>query len=73
MQHQHLKELWEMRFQKIYDLEQESFEFYKNLLEKNGSILKKTKASEYLKKLMKEEARHAKIARRLLDVIKEKI
>lgn len=72
MQDSLLKKLWEIRFQKIFDLEVESQEFYKKLLEENKEILQGTKAKTILEKIMKDEEKHAKIAKQLLELVKQK-
>ncbi|MBI4387893.1 MAG: hypothetical protein HY582_02480 [Candidatus Omnitrophica bacterium] len=66
------KELWEIRFQRLLDVENDSINFYKQLLEKNKLILEGTKAKEMLEKILQEEAKHAKIAYQLLQVVKPK-
>lgn len=67
-----LYELWEIRFQKLYKAEKESFLFYRKLLEKNKAILEGSKAKDMLEKIMREEIRHFRIAHQLLQLVKQK-
>ena len=62
-------ELWKIRFQKIYDTEIEAFNFYKDLLEKHDSILSRTRAKSLLQKIMNDEKKHARVARKLLKLV----
>lgn len=67
-----LKKLWEMRFAKLVSLEKEAFVFYKELLRENANLLEGTRARSMLKGIMKDEARHIKMARELLELVRKK-
>ena len=71
MKHDQLKELWRIRFEKILHEEEESFFFYKNLIEENKDILKDLKSGPILEQIMNDEKKHAKVARRLLKIIEK--
>ncbi len=62
-----LKVLWRIRLQKVLHLEEESFLFYRDLLDKNKSLLAGTAAQKKLECLMKEEKRHVMVALALLN------
>ncbi len=70
MIHNQFKELWEIRFQKLLDVERDSLVFYKQLLEKNKSILEGTNAKKALEKILAGEEKHAEVAYRLLQLVK---
>ena len=65
----HERELWQIRFQRILELEQESFEFYQKLLKEEKDILEKTAVQSTLKKIMQDEGRHMRIAKDLLKIV----
>lgn len=69
MNQEHEKELWQIRFQKILQLEQESFEFYQKLLKEKKEIVEKTGIASTLKEIMRDEGRHIRIARDLLKIV----
>lgn len=60
------KELWQLRFMKILELEQASFGFYEKLLKEKSELLEETEMKPLLKKIMQEEAQHIRIARNLV-------
>ena len=66
----HNKELWELRFRRILELEIESYLFYKRLIQENGELLSRMEARDVLEKIMREELQHAKKAQELVRMIK---
>jgi len=70
MNPEHERELWRIRFQRILELEEESFEFYKKLLKEKSEILEKAGIAPTLKQIMSDEGRHIRIAKDLLQIIK---
>jgi len=62
------KEIWRLRFLKILQLEEESFEFYKKLLEEKDRLLEESGAKPRLKQILRDEGRHIQIAKRLLHL-----
>ena len=67
-----LKDLWIMRFNKILQMEKDSFAFYQSLLQKYEKMLDGTPVKMKLEKLMKEEARHIRLAKNLLQTLEGK-
>ena len=70
---EHERELWQIRFQRILALEEESFEFYKKLLNEKREILEKTGVKHTIKQIMSDEGRHIRIAKDLLRLAGGKI
>jgi len=67
-----VKELWEIRFQKILKGEKEAIVFYKDLLEKNQSLLEGLWVKDMLEQIMHAEVKHAQIAHELLSIVQRK-
>ena len=67
------KELWETRFRKILDGERNALAFYRQLLAENEKLLLGTKAKGLLKEILRDEAKHARIARELIRLVGGKI
>lgn len=67
------KELWEIRFKKILDSEMEAIVFYRRLLKEYRLLLSGTKAVGLLKQVLRDEAKHARIARELLRFVNAKM
>ncbi len=65
----HEKELWYIRFKKILELEVESFNFYKQLLEEKGGLLKDAGIQSTIKQIMRDEGKHISIAKELLELV----
>ncbi|PIQ85062.1 MAG: hypothetical protein COV74_10725 [Candidatus Omnitrophica bacterium CG11_big_fil_rev_8_21_14_0_20_45_26] len=72
MHDEHLKQLWTIRFRKIVNLEKEAYRFYQGLLAHYPDVLEGTKTKKLLEQIMKDEAKHAKIAHQLLQLVKRK-
>lgn len=68
----HENELWQIRFQKIFELEEESFHFYKKLLREKGDLLKETDLEPVIKQIMRDEGKHMRIAKELLHLVTKK-
>ena len=68
---EHEKELWKIRFQRIFELEEESFNFYKKLLKEKAEILRASGIQTSLKKIMRDEGRHMRIAKDLIYIVEE--
>ena len=72
MSDRQFNQLWELRFKKVYQAEKDSFIFYRDLLNRYGSILERINATAIIKRIIKEEIVHAKIAVRLMKIIKKR-
>ena len=72
MQPEQFKELWEIRFQKILEGEKEALLFYHNLLKGNEQLFRDTKAKRMLEEIRRDEAKHVRIARHLLNLVQRK-
>ncbi|OGW86474.1 MAG: hypothetical protein A3C35_05405 [Omnitrophica bacterium RIFCSPHIGHO2_02_FULL_46_11] len=68
----HYKQLWETRFLKILESEKEAFLFYKYLIETNKNLLERTKAKPVLEQIMRDEASHARVACKLIRLVRRK-
>ena len=64
-----LQKLWEARFCRILEMEKESLDFYRNLLEAYAPTLEGLKSKEALEKIAADEAMHVRIAGELLRII----
>mgnify|MGYP001617404936 FL=1 len=73
MVHKHYRELWQARFQKMWKNELEAINFYRRTLRDYQSLLAGTRTERLLQELVQDEARHARIARGLLRLVKEKV
>lgn len=68
------KELWRIRFEKILQLEQESFDFYQKLLKEKGDLLEEAGIKSTLKQILSDEGRHIRIAKDLVHLVnKERV
>ena len=72
MKRKHERELWKIRFEKLFEMEKESLEFYQKLLKEKGGVLKKTGVKPVIQRIMRDEGRHMRIAKDLIDLVKEK-
>lgn len=68
MNAEHVQKLWQLRFQKVLELEEESFEFYRKLLKEKSEVLEEAGIKPLIKQIMKEEGRHIRIAKELLAI-----
>lgn len=69
MNSEHVRELWRIRFQKILELEEDSFNFYLKLLREKSDLLEETGVKPVLKQILRDEGRHIRIARDLLRLV----
>ena len=69
MNPEHERELWSIRFGKILELELESFHFYERLLEEKSSLLKDAGLEPVIKQIMRDEGKHIRIAKDLLELV----
>lgn len=69
MNPQHERDLWRIRFLRILQLEEESFEFYQKLLKEKAGLLEQTGVASTLKQIMRDEGRHIRIAKDLLRIV----
>ena len=65
----HEKKLWHIRFEKILELERESFGFYQKLLKEKSELLKETGLEPLIKQIMRDEGKHIRIAKDLLELV----
>lgn len=63
------KELWRIRFEKILQLEQESFDFYQKLLKEKGDLLEEAGIKSTLKQILSDEGKHIRIAKELVHLV----
>jgi rubrerythrin len=68
----HVQKLWYLRFLKVLELEEESFEFYKKLIEERSTLLEAAGIKSTLKQIMQDEGRHIRIARDLIRFVQPK-
>ena len=75
MHEQQFKELWEMRFMKILELEKESSLFYARLLRRNKTILAGVdlKAKIVLERILTDRPKRTRCASELVRLIKQKV
>lgn len=66
MNPEHVKELWRIRFGRILELEQESFNFYQKLLKEKSTLLEEAGIKPLIKQIMQDEGRHIRIAKDLV-------
>ena len=69
MNPEHEKELWQIRFERILQLEEESFHFYQKLLKEKADVLKTSGVDSVIKQIMRDEGRHIRIAKDLLKLV----
>ena len=69
MNPEHTRKLWQLRFQKILELEQESFDFYKKILKEKSALLEESDIKPILKQILHDEGKHIQIARDLLRLV----
>jgi rubrerythrin len=69
MNPEHVQKLWHLRFLKVLELEEESFEFYGKLLREKGDLLEKAGIKSVLEQIRRDEGRHIKIARDLVRLV----
>ncbi len=67
-----VKDLWLIRFRKIYDLERDSFYFYRKLINSNTELLQDSDARNILRKIMRDELNHARAALELLKILENR-
>ena len=72
MRDKEFKELWEMRFRKIFKLEKEGFLFYRHLLRRNKALFSGTQAKNVLERLALDELRHARMVQVLMKIVSNK-
>ena len=70
---QHERELWSIRFLRILQLEQESFDFYQKLLNEKSAVLEETGVHSILKQILRDEGRHIKIAKELIRLVGQQL
>ena len=64
-----MKKLWELRFLKILELEEESFAFYQKLLKEKSPLLEEAGIKPILQQILRDEGKHIHIARDLLRLV----
>ena len=69
MNQEQLQSLWEARFQRLVKLETEAVVFYKILLQKYPHVLNGSRAKQIIRRIMREEGQHVKIAKKLLSIV----
>ena len=64
-----MSKLWQIRFLKIVELEQESFNFYQKLLKEKSELVEESGLKLLLTQIMREEGQHIRIAKELVRLI----
>lgn len=72
MNREQLERLWESRFHKIMDLEQESMQFYRDLSEKSDMIAENPRLKEMMQDILEDEERHQIICKELIRIVNAK-
>ena len=72
MLNKQLKELWSIRFRKIFELERDSFYFYRTLIKSNSDLLEGSEAATVLRKIMQDEVQHMRAALELIQIVERK-
>ncbi len=69
MQKKLYKELWNLRFQKMLVLEEQSARDYKDILKECTKLKTAETVKEKLKQLIADENQHAKYVRELIEIV----
>ena len=69
MQKKLYKELWNLRFQKMLVLEEQSIQDYEEILKECGKSKAASETKEKLERLITDETRHAKYVRELIKIV----
>ena len=69
MQKKLYKELWNLRFQKMLMLEEQSIQDYEEILKECEKSKAASETKEKLERLITDEARHAKYVRELIKIV----
>ncbi len=73
MERDHIGMLWENRFHKIFKMEQESLDFYRELSQKDELIGESPRLREILEEILDDEERHSFISKELLRIVRRKL
>jgi rubrerythrin len=65
-------QIWEVRYRKVLKLELEALKHYQKLLKKYSHILDGSRMKQMIRNIMKDEIHHVEIAKKLLDIVKER-
>jgi rubrerythrin len=65
-------ELWCTRFNRILELELEAVDHYQKMLHKYDHLLGGTRIKHLIRGIMRDEGRHATIAKRLVQIVEDK-
>lgn len=69
MERRFYRELWELRFNKMLELEKKSVVDYEALLEECRKRFKNHAIQEHLEKLIHDEKKHARLVGELLEIL----
>ncbi len=72
MRDEEILSLWEQRFKQIVKVEVESIREYQSLLERFSHLLDGTKVRKIIQKIMRDEAKHVQLSKKLFDIVKNK-
>lgn len=72
MNREQLEKLWETRFHKILELEEDSLSFYRDLAERQDLLAENPRLREILEEILNDETQHTTICRELLKIVKRK-
>ena len=72
MNREQLEKLWETRFHKILDLEEDSLRFYRDLADREDLLAESPRLRELLEEILNDETQHTTICRELLRVVRSR-
>ena len=72
MNREQLEKLWETRFHKILELEENSLSFYQDLADRDDLLAANPRLREILEEILNDETQHTTICRELLEIVRSK-
>ena len=72
MNREQLEKLWETRFHKILELEEDSLSFYRDLADRQDLLAENPRLREILEEVLNDEMQHTTICRELLKIVRRK-
>ncbi len=72
MDRDQLEKLWESRFHKILELEEDLVRFYQRLADNEDLLAESPRLRELLEEILNDETQHTTICRELLNMVRSK-
>ena len=72
MNREQLEKLWEARFHKMLELEEDSLNFYRDLAERRDMLAESPRLREILEEILNDETQHITICQELLRIVRDK-